>query len=125
MRKTSSPLARLAMAALALGILGPPPHARADDDHGQMDRDKPSMDEDRERGDHARILKSVREGKILPLTQLRAKVFEKWPGELLALSIDTEKGAIVYEFRILRSDGKLTEVEVDAANGRIIEVENE
>lgn len=90
-----------------------------------MDRDKPSADKDRERGDYARILKSVREGTILPLPQLRANVLEKWPGELVALSIDTEKGAIVYEFRILRSDGKLTEVEVDAANGRVIEVENE
>ena len=113
------------MATLALWILGSLPHARADDEPGQMDRDKPSADKDRERGDYARILKSVREGTILPLPQLRANVLEKWPGELVALSIDTEKGAIVYEFRILRSDGKLTEVEVDAANGRVIEVENE
>ena len=112
------------MASLALGILQPLPHARADD-RGQADGDKPRANEDRESGDHDRILKAVREGKILPLTQLKAKVLRQWPGELVALSIDTEKDAIVYEFRILRSDGKLTEVEIDAANGRVIEVENE
>jgi uncharacterized membrane protein YkoI len=39
--------------------------------------------------------------------------------------VDAEDSRIIYEFRIIRAGGQLTEIEVDAADGRIIEVENE
>jgi len=73
--------------------------------------------------DHIRDL--VRAGKLLPLTTLRAQVLKQWPGELIGVTVGGEHGAILYEFRILDAAGKMVEVEVDAATGQILEVENQ
>ncbi len=91
--------------------------ARADDDH---DHKAEAESEDRDQ-----VLEAVQRGEILPLPKLKALVLERWPGEIVALSVDRKRGKIRYEFRILRPDGRLTEVEVDAADGSILEVENE
>jgi uncharacterized membrane protein YkoI len=91
--------------------------ARADDDH---DHKSEAESEDR---DH--VLEALRRGEILPLPKLKSQVLEQWPGEIVALSVDRDHGRIRYEFRVLRPDGRLTEVEVDAADGSILEVENE
>jgi uncharacterized membrane protein YkoI len=47
------------------------------------------------------------------------------PGELIDVRVDRDEGRIIYEFRILRGTGRVTEVEAEAASGRIVEVENE
>ncbi|WP_246711479.1 PepSY domain-containing protein [Rhizobium leguminosarum] len=74
---------------------------------------------------HEDLPKRVHEGKILPLAVLKAKVLAKLPGELIDVSVDRHDDRIIYEFRILRGSGQVTEVEVDAASGRIVEIENE
>ena len=74
---------------------------------------------------HEDLPKRVHEGKILRLAILKAKVLAKLPGELIDVSVDRHDGRIIYEFRILRGGGQVTEVEVDAASGRIAEIENE
>ncbi len=74
---------------------------------------------------HEDLPKRVHEGKILRLAILKAKVLAKLPGELIDVSVDRHDDRIIYEFRILRGSGQVTEVEVDAASGRIIEIENE
>lgn len=96
------------------------PVVRADDDH---ERKLEADDEERVDRDH--VLEAVQRGEILPLPKLKSEVLERWPGEIVALSVDREHGRISYEFRVLRPDGRLTEVEVDAADGSILEVENE
>ena len=93
--------------------------AHADDDHGR----KTEADDERE--DRDQVLEALRRGEILPLPKLKALVLARWPGEIVALSVDREDGRIRYEFRVLRPDGRLTEVEVDARDGSILEVENE
>lgn len=67
----------------------------------------------------------VLKGKILSLATLKSQVLARLPGELIDVSVARGDDAIVYEFRILREDGQVTEVEVDAASGKIIEIENE
>jgi len=106
------------LAAAALAAYG---HAtRADDDHEH----RKEVDDD-ERDDRDWIRDALGRGEILPLPQLRAVVLERWPGEIVALSAKRKHGRFRYEFRVLRPDGRLTEVEVDAADGTILEVENE
>lgn len=86
--------------------------ARADDD----DTDRLARD---------RVLHSVKSGKALPLTTLKAIVLKRWPGELLEVSIEEEDGALAYAFKVLTDGGRLTEIEIDARTGNVIEVENE
>jgi uncharacterized membrane protein YkoI len=108
----------LVLGLAAAALLGASAPARADEQGDRTGRADHSQDLD-----HIRDL--VRAGKLLPLTTLRQRVLEKWPGELIGVTVDDEQSAIVYEFRILDDTGKMIEVEVDAATGRILEVENE
>lgn len=108
------------LALVSLLLLGQPlqgialgddalPNAVADDD-------LPSHDD---------LSRLVKEGRIRPLSALKAEVLAKLPGELIDVRGERDKGRIVYEFRILRDSGRVTEVEVEAASGKIVEVENE
>jgi uncharacterized membrane protein YkoI len=122
MRKAVSTLC-LAPALLGATLAIAPAAARADDDGGDGSNIRTPREEEQE--DHDAILDAVRRGAILPLPKLREGVLSRWPGDLVAVSVDRDDGRIRYEFRILRSDGRLTEVEVDAADGTVLEVENE
>jgi uncharacterized membrane protein YkoI len=72
-----------------------------------------------------RVLRSVQKGEVLPLPKLRHIVLARWPGELLGVEIDEEHGTLSYAFKVLTEGGRLTEIEIDARTGKIIEVENE
>ena len=109
-----------ALLVVGAALAVPGSAARADDDH---DRKVEADDEERVDRDH--VYEAVRRGEILPLPKLKALVLDRWPGEIVALSVDRKHGRIRYEFRVLRPDGRLTEIEVDAADGSILEVENE
>ncbi|KXF75679.1 hypothetical protein ATN84_16975 [Paramesorhizobium deserti] len=78
-----------------------------------------------EGADLDRIRSLVQQGKLLSLATLKADILKRWPGELIGVTVDQEHGNIVYEFRILRPTGQMTEVEVDAATGKLVEIENE
>lgn len=105
-------------ALLLLGLPLMPGPARADDErsHAAGDDDLPSHDD---------LSRLVQEGRIYPLAILKAKVLAKMPGELIDVRVERDDGVIIYEFRILRDSGRVTEVEVEAASGRIVEIENE
>ncbi len=92
------------MAALALSLCLP---AMADDD------------------DHDAVRDAVNSGRALSLAQLKRVVSERLPGEIVSVKVERENARLVYEFRILTANGHLVEAEVDAADGRILEIENE
>jgi uncharacterized membrane protein YkoI len=102
---------RLAAMALCLGLLVNVGIARAHDDNDTVDYDQ--------------IRKAVQDGKLLPLATIKAEVEARWPGEIIGVSISREHGLTLYELRILNAEGRLIEVEVNAADGAIVEVENE
>jgi len=84
--------------------------ARADDD------DDLDMDD---------VMNSVRSGAAMPLAEIRARISNRIAGEIVRVAVKREHGHLVYEVRVLKADGKLVEAEVDAASGRILEIENE
>jgi uncharacterized membrane protein YkoI len=109
----------LALLSLVLAIATLPAHpARADGGHAESEHEQEDVSRDA-----LRLM--VQEGKILPLAILKAKVLARAPGDLINVSVDRDEGRILYEFRILTSGGKVTEVEVEAATGTIIEIEND
>ena len=118
------PIALLASTMLGATLVAPVFHAWAGDE-GHEDGHDVNSHRDDEQEERDLILDEVRRGAILPLPKLKAVVLQRWPGELVALKVDREGGRIRYEFRVLRPDGRLTEVEIDAADGSILEVENE
>jgi uncharacterized membrane protein YkoI len=94
----------LAVALIALGATA----ARADDDD-----------------DHELARQLHQQGRILALADVMKAVQAEVPGEVLEVEFEAEHGAHVYEFKILRSDGKVQEVEADAATGKITKIEDD
>lgn len=90
--------------------------ARAGDDHRQM-----QQDDDAREG----IRRGVDSGSIKSLATLRRIVQQRFDGQIVSTKFDVEDGRPVYEFRILGGNDRLIEVEIDAASGDILEVENE
>ncbi|WP_205904644.1 PepSY domain-containing protein [Diaphorobacter sp. HDW4A] len=70
--------------------------------------------------DHEMARRALREGKVLPLRTVLAQVERDFQGQVLEVELDREDGVFVYEIKLLRQDGQLMKLEVDAASGRVI-----
>lgn len=103
---------RIALVTLALTFQGAA--ARADDDgDGEQESRLEQMQEAVERGD------------IKSLGELKAIVRDMFPGEIVHVATSGGHGHYQYEFRVLRADGRLVDIEMDAASGKVLEVEND
>lgn len=71
------------------------------------------------------VLKSVQDGSILPLYKIRDIVTKRLGGDIVGVQIHVEGGKTIYELKILQDDGRLVEADVNAADGEILEIENE
>jgi uncharacterized membrane protein YkoI len=65
------------------------------------------------------------EGQIRSLPAIIEEVKIQVPGEMLEVEFESEKGLYKYEIKILRPDGKVQEVEVDARTGAILKIEDD
>lgn len=74
---------------------------------------------------HEEARRLVEQGKIKPLESLLATLAEKVPGKLLKSELENEKGRLLYEFKVLRPDGRVQEVEFDAATGNLLKIEDD
>ena len=74
---------------------------------------------------HQEARRLVQEGRILPLTEIVERIGREVPGQVLEVELDEEHGAYVYELKILRPDGKVQEMEIDAASGTIVDIEDD
>jgi uncharacterized membrane protein YkoI len=76
-----------------------------------------------EDGEHDSARRAVERGEALPLAEILARVRGDLGGEVTRVSFKREHGAWVYEFKVVEPGGRLVEVYVDAADGRILERE--
>ena len=75
--------------------------------------------------DHELARRLLSEGRILPLTEVIARVQAEVPGEILEVEFEDEDGTYVYEIKILRPDGRVQEVETDPVTGKILKIEDD
>ena len=94
---------------LAGALLTMPVSARADDD---------ARDQEIAR-------QALKEGRIKSLLEITEIVKTKMPGTILGVELEVDDGRLVYDFDIVDPQGKLKEVEVDAATGAILKVEDD
>jgi uncharacterized membrane protein YkoI len=93
---------------VALGLVSLPALSLADDD--KMDR----------------LSAAVARGEVRPLSDLLEALKGPFPGKVVEVEIDEEDdvpGGFVYEFKILQENGRLLEIELEAATGAVIEVD--
>ncbi|MCL5974349.1 MAG: PepSY domain-containing protein [Gammaproteobacteria bacterium] len=69
----------------------------------------------------ARMLREA--GKILPLETIieKAKTYRK--GEVIDTELERDDGMLIYEIEILDEQGRVWELEFDATNGDLLELE--
>jgi uncharacterized membrane protein YkoI len=77
-------------------------------------------DGDRRHEEAERASRGADSGELVPLASIVATVRDKYPGEIVATEFESEGERPYYEFHLLDEDGRLTEVKVDARNGRIL-----
>ena len=80
---------------------------------------------DDDAADHNLARRLVAEGQIRALAVIVEEVKVQVPGEMLEVEFESDKGIYKYELKILRPDGKIQEVEVDARTGAILKIEDD
>ena len=79
--------------------------------------------------DHERAREARLRGEIQPIARILHQVGAQVPGEVIGVELEQEQHAgqrvWIYELKILAPDGRRREVEVDARDGRILELEDD
>ena len=57
--------------------------------------------------------------------QAVAAALKASPGSIIQAELEVEGGNLMYSFRIVGANKKITEVEIDAGNGKVLDTENE
>lgn len=74
---------------------------------------------------HEQARRLVEAGKIRPLQEIVEMLRIKVPGQHLETELEYDDDGLVYDFKILRPGGRIQEVEVDAASGEILTIEDD
>ena len=91
---------------LALLISGPVQIVLADDDYIEAKRLRDS-------------------GEIMPLEEILKNVRRSYPGRILEVELENEKGRVIYELEILGTDRIVREIYIDAKSGKLLSVEED
>jgi uncharacterized membrane protein YkoI len=74
-------------------------------------------------GEHDSARRAVEQGEALPLADILAKVRHDLGGEIVGVSFERKQDRWLYEFKVVEPGGRLVEVYVDAATGRVLKRE--
>jgi uncharacterized membrane protein YkoI len=70
--------------------------------------------------DHDRARQAVEAGDVLPLRTILDRVEREYPGQVMEVELDREKGEWVYEIKLLRKGGILMKLKILARDGTIL-----
>ena len=70
--------------------------------------------------DHERARQAVEAGDVLPLRTILERVERDYPGQVMEVELDREKGDWVYEIKLLRKGGVLMKLKIHARDGTIL-----
>jgi uncharacterized membrane protein YkoI len=76
-------------------------------------------------GDHEEARRLLSGGAILPLEDILESARRHQPGDILDVELEQEHGRHVYEILLLDGQGRVWELELDAATGELIDREAE
>lgn len=80
---------------------------------------------DRDDHDHDRARRALEAGEILPLSDILAVAEAARPGRVIELDLERDDGRWLYELELVSPEGRLYELEIDAATGTVLEIERE
>ncbi|WP_313349477.1 PepSY domain-containing protein [Paracoccus sp. (in: a-proteobacteria)] len=80
---------------------------------------------DRSMPDYEVARDAVGRGEFLPLEEILAIVSRDHPGQIIEIELEFEDGVWEYEVELVTPDGRLIEIDLDAATGEILEYEED
>lgn len=80
-------------------------------------------DDDDDRDDQKAAARARAAGEILPLTDILDHLKVAYPGDVVEIELDREKGRWVYEVKLIEPTGRLVEIYVDARDKKILKIE--
>lgn len=75
--------------------------------------------------DHDEAYRMQQAGEILPLESILQKAKQYHDGKVLEVELEKKRGTLVYEIKILDTNGLLWEMKLDAIDGTVISEEEE
>ena len=84
-----------------------------------LPRAVPAKDRE-EKEDHERARRALERGEIQSLDKVMAAVRDRINGEVVGVELERDDGVWIYEFKVLRDDGRVIEIKIDAATARIL-----
>ena len=72
--------------------------------------------------DHERARSALESGEILPLQTIIAKLEQIYPGQILEVELDRDDDLWIYEIKLVRDNGVLIKIKLDASDGRLLGV---
>lgn len=73
--------------------------------------------------DHDQARSALEAGEIRPIGEVLTMASAEVPGDVVEIELERERGRWIYELKIITPDGRLLEVEMDASDASLIEVE--
>jgi uncharacterized membrane protein YkoI len=73
--------------------------------------------------DQDRARRALQAGEIRPLEEVLRAVRSILPGDVVGVELDRDDGRWIYEIKVLSPDGRRREVEIDARDLRILEID--
>lgn len=70
--------------------------------------------------DHDRARQALEAGEILPLRTIIEKLESDYPGQILEVELDHEDGQWIYEIKLLRDNGGLVKLKLNAGDGTLL-----
>jgi hypothetical protein len=110
--------------ALILASSGVPAHEvpRSGDRPAGWPRVHDWEDEDRS---HDRARRATEAGEILPIAEIYERARREQSGRVLEAELERSHGRWIYELKILDPQGRLHELKLDGATGKILKREEE
>lgn len=111
---------RSVLSLFAFALVGLPPAATQEwDGYGERRRRR-RRHRHRHVDDHEFARRALQEGRARPLADILATAKESIGGEVIGVELEERAGAMVYELKVLRPNGELVELRVDALTGAVL-----
>ena len=115
-RKTGRIGLHVTVLATVLGALALVAHANGDDHDRRSEREAREI---------AAIRAAVDRGELLPLPRILALAQAQVAGDVVKTELETHKGRLIYEVKILTATGRVREVTLDARTGDTLSIEDD
>jgi uncharacterized membrane protein YkoI len=75
--------------------------------------------------EHDEIRAALQRGEVLPLTRILSIAQQQVPGDVIEVELESKRGALIYEIKVLTQAGRVREIKIDARDGKVIKIEDD